>query len=88
MNRYDDSTEFNHIAGEEQVKLTLDPEGWLVKHKDHIAQMQVLFNLIQKDNHYWSSRPCQTCQKISVHIDQPFGCYSHKDQRFNWKQKV
>ena len=26
------------------------------------------------DNHYWSKRPCITCQSVSDAIGRPFGC--------------
>ncbi len=32
------------------------------------------FDLIEKDPHQWSSRPCPTCIAISALIHRPFGC--------------
>lgn len=31
-------------------------------------------NLIEKDPHQWSSRPCSTCETISNLLDRDFGC--------------
>lgn len=32
------------------------------------------FDLLQEDPHQWSTRPCTTCQTISILIKRPFGC--------------
>jgi hypothetical protein len=31
-------------------------------------------DLIQKDPHQWSTRPCQTCSAVSALVRRPFGC--------------
>lgn len=35
---------------------------------------QAALDLIEKDPHQWSKRPCTTCQTVSVLIGRPFGC--------------
>ena len=32
------------------------------------------FELIERDPHQWSSRPCPTCKAVSSLIQRPFGC--------------
>lgn len=39
------------------------------------------FDLIQKDPHQWSERPCSTCGTISILIKRPFGCVLYAKQR-------
>jgi hypothetical protein len=36
-----------------------------------------ILELIEKDPHQWSSRPCSTCQTISGLVGRPFGCYAY-----------
>lgn len=36
--------------------------------------VESVLNLIQKDPHQWSARPCSTCRAISSIINKPFGC--------------
>jgi hypothetical protein len=36
------------------------------------------FELIEKDPHQWSKRPCTTCRTISAIIGRPFGCENAK----------
>lgn len=33
---------------------------------------------LEKDPHYWSSRPCVTCKAISQALERPFGCETKK----------
>ena len=40
--------------------------------------MDTVLDLLQKDAHSWSTRPCGTCKAISSIIDKPFGCYQYK----------
>lgn len=37
--------------------------------------------LIYKDPHKWSTRPCPTCKPISTMIGQPFGCVRYAIER-------
>lgn len=32
------------------------------------------FDLIYRDPHSWSTRPCSTCQTVSELLGRPFGC--------------
>lgn len=36
---------------------------------------------LQTDNHYWSTRPCDTCRFISGIRGKPFGCYEYARQQ-------
>jgi len=36
--------------------------------------VEPILELIQKDPHQWSKRPCSTCSAISTIIGKPFGC--------------
>jgi len=36
--------------------------------------LRPILNLIEKDPHQWTARPCSTCQTISQMIEEPFGC--------------
>lgn len=40
-----------------------------------------VLELIQRDNHSWSERPCGTCRTITTMLGQPFGCYLHQQER-------
>ena len=35
-------------------------------------------DMISKDMHTVSSRPCETCRFISRALDKPFGCYAYQ----------
>jgi len=35
---------------------------------------QAVNDLIYRDSHMWSDRPCGTCKTVSSLIGQPFGC--------------
>ena len=37
--------------------------------------------LVSKDMHTVSSRPCETCRKISDVLEAPFGCYAYQEKR-------
>jgi hypothetical protein len=41
---------------------------------DAVERRERAFELIEKDPHQWSSRPCPTCQEVSEIIGKPFGC--------------
>jgi len=32
------------------------------------------FDLIEKDPHLWSTRPCSTCAAVSTLLHRPYGC--------------
>lgn len=36
--------------------------------------MKQAAELIYRDAHYWSTRPCATCRAITGLIGEPFGC--------------
>ena len=36
--------------------------------------MDTVLDLIQGDAHTWSSRPCPTCQSVTIIAGRPFGC--------------
>lgn len=36
--------------------------------------MKLAAELIYRDAHYWSTRPCATCKAITGLIGEPFGC--------------
>jgi hypothetical protein len=36
--------------------------------------------LIYKDSHNWSARPCGTCTAISAIIGKPFGCDRYREE--------
>jgi uncharacterized membrane protein YheB (UPF0754 family) len=38
------------------------------------------------DNHYWSNRPCPTCQLITDLIEQPFGCNKYALRKITGKK--
>ena len=38
-------------------------------------------DLIYKDPHQWSDRPCGTCRTVSALIGQPFGCDRRRVER-------
>lgn len=42
--------------------------------------MEAVLNLIQKDPHQWSDRPCETCRTITHIIGNEFGCYLYQKQ--------
>lgn len=42
---------------------------------------RTMAELLYKDNHYWSERPCGTCKTISALIGEPFGCYRYAEDR-------
>jgi len=38
----------------------------------------ILYQMLERyriDPHEWSSRPCKTCEGITLLIGRPFGCY-------------
>ena len=39
-----------------------------------IPLARVVLEMIEKDNHYWGTRPCETCQNASAFLDRDFGC--------------
>lgn len=45
--------------------------------------MATVLDLLQKDPHSWSQRPCSTCSAISTITGQDFGCvfYAKTGQR-------
>lgn len=38
--------------------------------------------VLDVDNHFWSTRPCETCQDISDLINKPFGCIKKAKQKY------
>lgn len=45
--------------------------------------MDTVLELLQKDPHQWSTRPCSTCKAISSILGKPFGCYKYKKDKDN-----
>ena len=43
--------------------------------------MDAVLDIIQRDSHQWSNRPCESCRAISGIIGRPFGCYEYQRQR-------
>lgn len=43
--------------------------------------METVLDLIQKDSHQWSTRPCSTCRAITNIVGRPFGCYKYAEDR-------
>ena len=43
-------------------------------HKE-VKQLRAALASLEVDNHYWSTRPCQTCREISEVLGRPYGCY-------------
>ena len=39
-----------------------------------VMRLQRALQLIQKDPHQWTARPCPTCRTISRICGKPFGC--------------
>jgi hypothetical protein len=48
-----------------------------------IESLKLALQLLQEDNHYWSTRPCSTCQTISKILEKPFGCLEYKRRHDN-----
>ena len=44
-------------------------------------------NKLEIDNHYWSTRPCSTCQGITDLIGKPFGCVKLRKAKHTEKDK-
>jgi hypothetical protein len=42
--------------------------------KKHIKELEQVLWSLDLDNHYWSKRPCQTCQEVTDLLKEPFGC--------------
>jgi len=40
-----------------------------------------ILDLLQRDPHQWSSRPCQTCRTITSLLGKPFGCYRYQAEK-------
>ena len=75
--------------GEEENALMTDNNEEVLAHIDEIAHtirasvmvvMQPILELIYRDPHQWSRRPCSTCQSITSMIGQPFGCYRYQKE--------
>ncbi len=43
-----------------------------------LLMAETALQMIEKDPHQYSSRPCETCRVISSLIGRPFGCMSAK----------
>lgn len=43
--------------------------------------MDAVLDLLQKDSHSWSTRPCPICSAISNIIGKPFGYYLYRQQK-------
>jgi len=58
---------------------------------DHIVDasvkrlMTAALDLIQKDPHQWSKRPCPTCSVVSTLVGKPFGCTLYAIQKKDTK---
>lgn len=33
---------------------------------------------MEVDNHYWSARPCETCQQMTAALGRDFGCVAKR----------
>ena len=60
--------------------MTDDEAKRLIRAASNIL-IDAVLDIIQKDSHQWSMRPCQSCQTISSIIGKPFGCYKYQEQR-------
>lgn len=49
--------------------------------------MDVALELLQRDPHQWSTRPCSTCRAISSIIGKPFGCYLYQKEKVAGKTR-
>ncbi len=38
---------------------------------------KAILDVLQEDDHHWSSRPCGSCRAISSMIGRPFGWYEY-----------
>lgn len=45
------------------------------------AMPAAVLDLIYKDPHSWSTRPCPTCRTITAIIGQPFGCNRYQAEQ-------
>lgn len=43
--------------------------------------IDVVLDLLQRDPHAWSERPCETCRTIGSLAGREFGCYVFAEQR-------
>lgn len=41
----------------------------------------VVLDLLQRDPHQWSTRPCSTCQTVTTLAGRDFGCVAHAKAR-------
>lgn len=42
---------------------------------------EVICRLIEADNHYFGTRPCQTCTAVSALVGRPFGCVKRVQEK-------
>jgi len=49
--------------------------------------VSAILNIIQRDPHQWSTRPCQSCRTISSLINRPFGCILYRMQKEKEKKE-
>lgn len=61
----------NIVETAANVTLELGTELYVKEEKEVV---DVVLELIEKDPHQFSSRPCQTCQTVSNMIGKPWGC--------------
>lgn len=65
--------------------ITYDAGTGVIKHiefHDPAEQrLQVVCDLLQVDNHYWDTRPCQTCRNVTQLLGKPFGCVKKAQDR-------
>ena len=39
-----------------------------------VSPLDLVLEMLDRDSHNWSTRPCQTCSAISAIARKPFGC--------------
>lgn len=47
--------------------------------------VDTVLDVLYKDSHGWSNRPCETCRFITNIIGKPFGCYRYQQEKANRK---
>ena len=53
----------------------------VLKDAGRSALLEAALDVVSKDMHSVSSRPCETCRFVSNALGQPFGCYAFQDKK-------
>lgn len=48
---------------------------------ERLGKFVDVLDALQKDNHYWSTRPCPTCDKHSRGLGFDLGCTKYRKER-------